>query len=152
LPAVNRKGDKVTTPESAAPLFDAIQARDLASIRSLVEADAGLITDHNDYGHTPLHTAVQVSCPETVEMLLARGSNIEEPETGYGQTPLALAVFGCDLPMVQLLLGHGAAVLDRHLEIVEKGLRGGWDAVHRQYGGVKTPAQYQAVKDVLTAR
>ena len=90
-----------------APLADAIERKDLATVRALLR-DSNVNAAQVD-GTTALHWAVQHSEVDTVKALLAAGANAKA-ENRYGVTPLAIACTNGNATIATLLLDAGADV------------------------------------------
>ena len=88
-----------------APLADAIERKDLATVRALL-SDTNVNAAQVD-GTTPLHWAVRHDDVATVKALLAAGAN-PRAENRYGVTPLSLACTNGNAAVVTLLLDAGA--------------------------------------------
>ena len=89
-------------------VFEAVQAGDLAKVRSLVEK--GVDKDGTDLnGHTALCVAVRSGHLEIVQCLVEQGARIDGTSCG-GWTPLhaAAALGGPFLDVVEYLLDQGA--------------------------------------------
>lgn len=113
-------------------LMAAVQARDLARVRGLLERDPGLIDARPADGTSPMLIAVYAGAAEIRELLLERGLELDVFEaaavgrvdrlreildaegglvhaySGDGFTPLALAAFFGQREAAELLLDRGA--------------------------------------------
>ena len=84
----------------------AIQARDIAMLRALLEGDFEPRAVDSD-GQTALHLAVATERQDMVDLLLDFGAPIDAIGA-RSETPLHLAVRSDDLPMIEHLLANGA--------------------------------------------
>ena len=118
-------------------LFDAIKAGDLERVKSLVSADAALVTARGDSGDSAVLTAVYHRQREIANLLVARGATLSlfeacaagefdaaerlvaaSPDavgaySDDGWTPLHLAAFFGHPRIAELLLAHDADVAAR---------------------------------------
>jgi ankyrin repeat protein len=67
---------RVAAQPSDHPIHDAAARGDADAIRTLLDADAGLVDRADHLGGTPLHRAVLGGSPNVVTLLLDRGANI----------------------------------------------------------------------------
>ena len=96
-----------STPAFAGKLTDAVKARDVAQVRSLLAA--GEDVQEKVHGDYPLNVAAVFGPPETVVVLLEAGADIERPNRD-GQRPLHSAAISGHAEIVALLIQKGAAV------------------------------------------
>jgi ankyrin repeat protein len=96
-----------STPAFAGKLTDAVKARDVAQVRSLLAA--GEDVQEKVQGDYPLNVAAVFGPPETVVVLLEAGADIERPNRD-GQRPLHSATISGHAEIVALLIQKGAAV------------------------------------------
>ena len=89
-----------------APLADAVQRGDTATMRSLLEMRVDVNAAQGD-GATALHWAVYVSDADTTALLLHAGANVNAPNN-YGVTPLGLASRNGDAAIIEQLVQAGA--------------------------------------------
>jgi hypothetical protein len=91
----------------ASAIQQAIEAKDLSKLRSLLEAAPGLVRAAEQHGGTPLHLAVEAGEATLVEAVLAFKAEIDAKDE-KGWTPLHWAAAGGRAGMARLLLAHGA--------------------------------------------
>ena len=91
---------------SDAPLADAAERMDRASIRTLLQQPIDVNAPQVD-GMTALHWAAYQDDLETVELLVRAGADVKAANR-YGVTPLSLACTNANVAMVELLLEAGA--------------------------------------------
>ena len=91
---------------SDAPLSDAAERMDRASIRTLLRQPIDVNAPQVD-GMTALHWAAYQDDLETVELLVRAGADVKAANR-YGVTPLSLACTNANVAMVELLLDAGA--------------------------------------------
>ncbi len=89
-----------------APLADAAEEMDKATIRALLQKHADINAAQVD-GMTALHWAAFRDDTEIAKLLVDAGANVKAANR-YGVTPLSLACTNGDGPMVELLLKAGA--------------------------------------------
>jgi uncharacterized protein len=94
------------SPAADAPLADASEKKDRASVHALLGRAVDVNQTQAD-GMTALHWAVYHDDPETVKILLDAKANARAANR-YGVTPLALACANGSEPVVELLLAAGA--------------------------------------------
>jgi uncharacterized protein len=94
----------------ASDLTDALKARDVAQVRSLLAAGADV--NEKVRGDYPLNIAAVFGPAEMVSVLLEAGSDIEKPGRD-GLHPLHNAALAGRVEIVALLIGKGAAVNSR---------------------------------------
>ena len=97
----------LATPTLAGKLIDAVKARDVAQVRSLLAA--GEQVDETVRGDYPLNVAALFGPAEMVTVLLEAGADIEQPGRG-GLRPLHNAVMSGRKETVELMLQKGAMV------------------------------------------
>ena len=85
-----------------APLADAAEKMDRASVRALLEQRVDVNTPQAD-GMTALHWAAYHDDLETAKLLVRAGANVKAANR-YGVTPLSLACTNGNAAMVELLL------------------------------------------------
>ena len=89
-------------------LADAAERQDIATIRTLLAASAGLdVNGRRPDGATALLWAAQWNDVEMTDLLLAAGAD-PNAANDYGMTPLAMAVTNGSVPIVERLLAAGA--------------------------------------------
>ncbi|MDA2928985.1 ankyrin repeat domain-containing protein [Acidobacteria bacterium AH-259-O06] len=91
---------------SDAPLADAAERMDRASIRTLLQQPIDVNAPQVD-GMTALHWAAYQDDLETVELLVRAGADVKAANR-YGVTPLSLACTNANVAMVERLLDAGA--------------------------------------------
>jgi len=91
---------------SNAPLADAAEEMDKATLRTLIAQHADLNAAQID-GMTALHWAAFRDDVESARMLIDAGANVKSANR-YGVTPLSLAAMNGDGAVVELLLKAGA--------------------------------------------
>ena len=91
--------------DSDAPLADAAERMDRASIRTLLQQGIDVNAPQVD-GMTALHWAAHQDDLETVELLVHAGANLKAANR-YGVMPLSLACTNGNVAMVELLLEAG---------------------------------------------
>lgn len=94
-------------PVIANELTDALKARDVAKVRTLLETAADV--NEKVRGEYPLNIAAVFGPAELVTILLDAGADIERPDR-YGFHPLHSAAISGHKDIVALLLKRGAAV------------------------------------------
>jgi len=94
---------------SSATLELAIQGRDLARVKTLLQADPKIIHLKDKDGVTALHWAALWGFPEIVEALLKHGADANAVNL-RGRTPLHWAATCGHADVAQILLTHGADV------------------------------------------
>jgi ankyrin repeat protein len=94
------------TAAADAPLADAMEQRDRAAVRTLLQRRADVNAPQVD-GMTALHWAAYQDDAESVALLVRAGANVKAANR-YGITPLTLAITNADSAMVELLLKAGA--------------------------------------------
>jgi uncharacterized protein len=96
-----------SAPSTASDLTEALKARDVAQVRSLLAAGANV--NEKVRGDYPLNIAAVFGPAEMVSVLLEAGSDIEKPGRD-GLHPLHNAVISGRTEIVALLLQRGAEV------------------------------------------
>ena len=91
---------------SDAPLADAVERMDRATVRSLLHQPIDVNASQVD-GMTALHWAAYHDDLEIVELLVRAGADIKAANR-YGVTPLSLACTNANVVMVELFLDAGA--------------------------------------------
>jgi ankyrin repeat protein len=91
---------------SNARLADAVEERDAAGVRALIEQGADVNLPQTD-GMTALHWAVRLDDVELAKALVRAGADVKATNR-YGVTPLSLASTNGNAAMVELLLDAGA--------------------------------------------
>ena len=92
--------------ESIAPLSDAVEKRDRAAVRALLEQRVDVNAPQVD-GMTALHWAIYRDDLEIARLIVDAGANVKA-ENRYGVTPLSLACTNGNTAIVELLLESGA--------------------------------------------
>ncbi len=105
----NSNSKAMSTP---ADMLRALQVKDWARVKALVNENPQLLTVHDADGYAPLHIAVEENQSETVRFLIAAGADVNA-KTGTGlavwnRTPLHLAAFGGHATITKILLDSGA--------------------------------------------
>ncbi len=95
---------------SAAEIHEAIQAGDLARVKSLVEKDSSLLQAADEMGQTPLHTAAASGKVEIAAYLISKGAPVDQRDA-MNRTPLwGLAARSGSVEIARLLLDNGADI------------------------------------------
>jgi hypothetical protein len=97
----------IATVAHAAPIHDAVAARDLARLEQLLKTDAVQANARGKADTTPLHWCVAYNFPEGAKVLLKHKVDIDAQTTG-GDTPLHWAAKRNNLAMAILLIDTGA--------------------------------------------
>jgi len=93
---------------SATPLHQAVRARDLATVREIVESTIGTALDiPTSEGVTALHLAAATDQPDVIRLLIERGASVNS-RTKLGFTPLHWAASRDTLESISVLLASGA--------------------------------------------
>lgn len=105
----------VTRKEARNGLVAAVEANDLATMRTLLSDGANPNEGGHSHGWTPLHLAAKWGLLEITAELLEAGANFNASTTGghgdrVGETPLHLAVKKGHYSVAKLLLEAGADV------------------------------------------
>src|SRR5580658_1171410 len=95
----------VTTLQADSRLADASEARDTATVHSLLKQKIDVNTPQPD-GTTALHWAVRQDDLETVDLLIRAGANVKAANR-FGATPLSLAATSGNAAMIEKLLKAG---------------------------------------------
>jgi ankyrin repeat protein len=98
----------VTAFPAAAPLVDAVKARDKAAILKLLQQKVNVNTPEVD-GTTALHWAVQQDDLDLVQRLIRAGANVKVTND-YGSTPMSEAATVANPAVLEALLKAGADV------------------------------------------
>lgn len=108
------RGDR-TAAEAAADgaeldVFDAAALGRVDRLRTLLDADPGLVARLSDDGFTPLHLACFAGSPDAVRLLVERGAPLERvAEASFARVrPLGTAVFAGNVGAARILLEAGA--------------------------------------------
>ncbi|HTB96789.1 MAG TPA: DUF3857 domain-containing protein [Terracidiphilus sp.] len=80
-----------------------------SEVKSILEAQPGLVNCRGLHGFRPLHGAADYDQTEVIELLLADGADINA-QSDAGDTPLHWAAFNGRIDAATLLLAKGAAV------------------------------------------
>jgi hypothetical protein len=92
----------------AIPLHQAVRARDIASVREILETSIGTALDiASQDGVTALHIAAATDQPEVIRLLIERGAAVNS-RTRLGFTPLHWAASKDSLQSLSVLLAAGA--------------------------------------------
>jgi hypothetical protein len=92
----------------AVPLHQAVRAKDLATVREIVEVSIGPSLDiATAEGVTALHLAAATDQPDMIRLLLERGASVN-PRTQHGFTPLHWAASRDAIDSMAVLLAAGA--------------------------------------------
>src|SRR4051812_31382864 len=94
--------------ERRPPMTAAARAGDLATIRSLLDAGAGVNTPDSEEGWPPLFHAVHMRQAAAVVLLLERGANPNQRMDRL--VPLEVAAAQPTPAMMHILVAHGAEV------------------------------------------
>ncbi len=99
-------------PEASKEIIKAAKKGDIAKLKSLLAADATLVSACDTDGSTPLHCATWKGHQEVVACLLDAGANVNAQNRNehWGTTPLHAAAHANQAAIAQLLLEHGADV------------------------------------------
>lgn len=98
----------LASPGYAIPLHQAVRARDIASVREILETSIGTALDISSQdGVTALHLAAATDQPETIRLLIERGASVNS-QTRLGFTPLHWAASKDALQSISVLLAAGA--------------------------------------------
>jgi len=90
-----------------ASVHDAVRAKDLASVRRLVEDNQSVPAQKDANGDTPLHVAAAGGLTSIAEYLIARGADLAAVNVQMN-TPLHVAIIGGHDATAQLLVNAGA--------------------------------------------
>jgi len=93
---------------SDSPLIRALEQRDLAHIRELLQSGASA-NQKDRFGMTPLAVAISLHNSDFAELLVLKGADVELTADN-GASPLMTAAWYCDLGTARILLEHGAKV------------------------------------------
>jgi outer membrane protein assembly factor BamB len=88
-------------------LLDAARAGDLAAVRQLLDAGAG-VNAANKYGVSALGFAAERGHSDIVRLLVARGADVNAVDSFYGSRPVDFALRGGHLDIAVYLLEHKA--------------------------------------------
>lgn len=88
-------------------IFDAINHKDLAKVRELIDQDENQAGLTNPQGNTPLHVALLSGNDEISRFLIARGADIGK-QNAVGNTPLHIAAQYNRKEIAELLISRGA--------------------------------------------
>ena len=93
-------------------IIKAAKTGDVATIRTLVEADKTLLDARDSDGSTPLHYAAWKGQPEVVTLLLELGADIQavNQNSHWGTTPLHAAAHGNQSKAARILIEKGADI------------------------------------------
>jgi len=94
------------TAAAGTPVIDAIKARDVAAVRTLLRTP-GAAAEREPDGTSVLHWAVRGDDLEIVQLVLRAGVNANVVNR-YGVTPLALAAVNGNARVIEALLNAGA--------------------------------------------
>jgi ankyrin repeat protein len=97
---------------SETPLFFAAQSGDVATMKALVDAGAG-VNAKNASGVTPLHRAALNGRKAAEQYLIQAGADLRSKATEKGYTPLHVAALGGSTDAALVLLESGADVNER---------------------------------------
>jgi uncharacterized protein len=92
------------------PLFDAVEAGDMADVERLLANGTDVDSRARDQA-TPLMEAALGGQPDIAALLLAKGADVMARNTG-GFTPLHAAAYSGSVPIAELLLEKGAVLED----------------------------------------
>ncbi len=95
-------------PGQSTSVHDAVRAKDLASVKRLVEADASLLAQKDTNGDTPLHVVASRGHAAMVAFLVERGAD-PNARTISGKSAYNLAAEANQAAAVQTLLRLGAS-------------------------------------------
>jgi ankyrin repeat protein len=94
----------------AAPIHEAVKAKDIATLKALLAADsAGNVNAKTKGDSTPLHWASTWNVPEAARLLIQAGADIEA-RTEMGATPLHWAAYRDSQGVADLLIRFGADI------------------------------------------
>ena len=99
-------------PDPAKLMLKAAKQGDVASVKSLLANDPGLLKVRDTDGSTPLHCATWKGHAEVVALLLKSGADVNAVNENehWGTTPLHAAAHANQAAIAKLLLDHGANV------------------------------------------
>lgn len=91
-------------------VFDAAALGRVDRLRTLLDADPGLVASLSDDGFTPLHLACFAGGPDAVRLLVERGAPLERvAEASFARVrPLGTAAFAGNVGAARILLEAGA--------------------------------------------
>jgi hypothetical protein len=98
-------------PQPAGPsaIFSAVKADDVAKVKTLVDAEPGLVRTRDDAGRTPLHWAVRGASVSMLALLVDKGAEVNAVDRG-GSAPLHSLASAGNAEGLRLLLDRGAEV------------------------------------------
>lgn len=91
-------------------ILKAAKSGDAETVRTLLAADAALVTTRDSDGSTPLHCAAWKGHAAVCAMLLDHGADVNARNANdhWGDTPLHAAAHGNQRAVAELLLARGA--------------------------------------------
>jgi ankyrin repeat protein len=103
--------DQRTTTQANAksPSHDAAERGDLENVRTLLQADPGLVSSKDEYGGTPLHWAAQMGQKAMAELRLSNSADANAKDND-ARTPLHWAAETGQKDIIQLLLANKAEI------------------------------------------
>jgi len=98
-------------PQPAGPsaIFSAVKADDVAKVKTLVDAEPGLVRARDDTGRTPLHWAARGGSVSMLALLVDKGAEVNAVDRG-GSAPLHSLASAGNTEGLRLLLDRGAEV------------------------------------------
>jgi len=137
----------IDSRSAAGPLFDALEAKDVARFTRLLDEHPESLEARNPpYGWTLLHTAAQQGLLDVVDLLLERGISPNVREEGDNTYPMHWAAAAGHVDVVRRLADAGGDVVgrgdDHELEVI------GWASC---WDGCDDDA-HRAVIDLLLSR
>jgi len=94
-------------PGGDAAIFSAVKADDVAKVKTLVDAEPGLVGARDDTGRTPLHWAARGIGISMLALLIDRGADVNAVDRG-GNAPIHSLASAGNTEGVRLLLDKGA--------------------------------------------
>jgi tetratricopeptide (TPR) repeat protein len=95
----------------AADIHDAVESRDAARIKRILDADRSQVHAVRPGGITPLHLAASLNNVEMLKLLMIHGASVNAPTTTQRYTPLHWAAHANAAEAARLLLAGKASAL-----------------------------------------
>src|SRR5678815_5813161 len=107
-------------PDPAKLMLKAAKQGAVASVKSLLANDPGLLKVRDTDGSTPLHCATWKGHAEVVALLLKSGADVNAVNENehWGTTPLHAAAHANQAAIAKLLLDYGANVKAKDLSLI----------------------------------